>query len=184
MTGDKTPNIDGARKAAAMMLRIGLDAGIFTPAKGRLLARETMLRDAELAAFDAEPAINVAERAIAGDRDARLVVHTAIAAFVRMEESIPPALRPYLLRLLDVGEVGPIRRGVNPHNDFAQIEWLIVTIRAVAEYGVEPTRSSATADKGQRESACSIIREELNQMGRHVEESALNKIWSKRHSSD
>ena len=166
-----------------MMLKIGFDTGTFTPTKGDLLAREEMMRDLECSAFDPGGAASTIERASAGDPDARIAVHTAIAAFAATEQPIPVALQPYLFHLLNVGAVGPKKRGVKRSNR-TRDQWLVVTIKAITEYGFDPTRNPATADKGGTEFACSILVDELKRLGGPLEEAALNKIWSRRASSD
>jgi hypothetical protein len=174
-------NIDAARKAAALVLMVAKNGGAFAATKGRLLAREEMLRALECTAFDPETAAQTVDQAWSGDPDARIALHTAIAVFAATDQPIPVALRPYLFRVLDVGKVGPGKPGVNPHNNTARNQWIIAAINTVLPYGFEPTRNPATADKGGTQSGCSIVAEELASLGHYdLTESALNSIWSDR----
>ena len=60
--------IDGARKAAALVLMVAKNGGAFTSSKGRLLAREEMMRALECSAFDPEAAAQAVDQAWSGDR--------------------------------------------------------------------------------------------------------------------
>ena len=174
-------NIGGARVAASLLLTAAKNGGAFSAVSGRSAAREQMLRALECSAFDSEGAASAIELASQGDRDARVAVHTAIARFIAINEPLPLALRAYLLRLLDVGWVGPAKRGVNPNNDLARNQWICAAIAAVTPYGFQPTRNTATSGT---ESACSIVAEELEKLGENFSEGAINSIWGDRFPSD
>jgi hypothetical protein len=116
-------------------------------------------------------------KARAGDQVAHKVLCYFAAGFVKAGCELPDGLRGYAAAILrSQAKEAPIRRrGGDPYANNTRDFYIALTVQRVVALGFRPTRNRAT----DAESACSVTKKALEKCGLHMEESNVEKIWSK-----
>ena len=68
--------------------------------------------------------------------------------------------------------------GTSPGDRHVRNKCIAHLIKLAAGFGFNPTRSDASKNKDGGPSGCSIVRDELEQVGIHLSEKGVEKIWN------
>jgi hypothetical protein len=101
----------------------------------------------------------------------------AATVLTNRDKDLPPWLGRYLTSLAAEGKA-PSKRGAKPHTNSLRDTSIAWTAGVIAyRYGLKPTRSPATKEKGTTESGCSIVQEALAALRIGMQEENVNAIW-------
>jgi hypothetical protein len=112
-----------------------------------------------------------------GSRLAHDALCYAATVLINRGKDLPPWLGRYFVSLA-AEDKAPSKRGRKPQTKSLRDTAIAWTVGKVAiSYGLEPTRSPATKEKGTVESGCSIVQKALAELGIDMEEDNVNAIW-------
>jgi hypothetical protein len=109
------------------------------------------------------------------------VLREAAARLIVEGKPLPPTLRYYVVEeVLRRATSTVARRKTGPNRDINTARDVTIgtaVSRVVEHHGFPQTRNKATRDKAGRDSACSIVADALEEVGIHMSEDAVEKVW-------
>ena len=112
-----------------------------------------------------------------GSRLAHDALCYAATVLIKRGKDLPPWLGRYFVSVAAEDKV-PSRRGRKPQTNSLRDTAIAWTVGKIAmSYGLKPTRSPATKEKGTIESGCSVVQKALAGLGIDMKEENVNAIW-------
>jgi hypothetical protein len=163
-------HVEAAREAVRSLLALVKLAS--EPGRGRAAFRMDAMFWAADSNVDSRAAMTVAQAAEAGDPDAMLAVHHAIAWHVGQGQPVPEILRLYLFELLLLKPPTRKRKRGRHHENYLRDDLIRLAVRTAMGHGLDRTRNEAT----EAPSACSVVAEELAANGVDMSENNVARI--------
>jgi hypothetical protein len=118
--------------------------------------------------------------ALAGEEDARAVLHTLMIEMKSQHKDLPIELENYNMEVLADG-LRPPPRGPKRKDRFTRNLCIAMTVAAVVDkFGLHPTRNPASRGRpAARRSACSIVAEALEVVHMRLGERAVETVWAR-----
>jgi hypothetical protein len=117
----------------------------------------------------------IIDAALRGDTDARNVVNESLLYLIEGGQAVPEPLKLYT-RVLLRGKLAPKKRGRSSHKNTVRDYLIRNVFTFLVMRGSNPTRSSATKEKGGEPSAASVLAELLAEVGIHMSESNVMHV--------
>jgi hypothetical protein len=170
------PHLEAALANAKMLLSIA--RSVADPARSRNIVAWQFCQTLCNPPFDPVAAMPIIDEAKLGDLVAKAAVHHAIIWFVEGRVPLPEPLAAYLKDLLIGQDLGPKKRP--RHGNYLRDDLIRLVVGVVESHGFHRTRNPATRDKTadavEAQSACSIVRDVLEEFGINLSEKTIEGI--------
>ena len=132
--------------------------------------------------YDDNQGRELIERAGKGDPDADALLCGLAQRFIRSGMPLPEYLGDYVATILTVRFLAPPKRrkGGDPYALDGRNLFIVTILKRLKGSGVPPTRNRAARDNGTGRSGCSIVAKALSEVGVHIDETGVEKIWAAR----
>jgi hypothetical protein len=132
--------------------------------------------------YDDQKGRELIERAMNGDTDADAALCGIASRLVRLGDPLPKYLRDYISTILKFRFAAPPKRrkGGDPYARDRRNLFIVTILKRLRGSGVPPTRNRAARDNGTGRSGCSIVAKALSEVGVHIDETGVEKIWAAR----
>jgi hypothetical protein len=134
--------------------------------------------------YDDEKGKMIVEKALSGDADADAALCEIAFQHILRKKPLPHHLGIYIASLLRLRFKKPPKRGkgrYSAHKNTIRDYVIVYIVASLEEMGISPTRSRThhlSDDK--KASGCSIVATALAQIGMHMAETGVEKVWEKR----
>ena len=132
--------------------------------------------------YDDHKGRELIERAKNGDTDADAALCLIASRLVHLGDPLPEYLRDYIATILIFRFHAPPKRrkGGDPYALDRRNLFIVTILKRLKSSGVPPTRNRAARDNGTGRSGCSIVAKALSEVGVHIDETGVEKIWAAR----
>ena len=105
------------------------------------------------------------------------------ALLIESGETISEPLASYIAsKLFDSFFAKASRRGADGDANVVRDIIILNFVSSLWEIGVHPTRNEASRDKEGADSGCSLVAEVMQELGFHIDERGVEKVWRGRNS--
>lgn len=128
-------------------------------------------------AFDPKAGAAAIQAAMGGDKHADAALRAIARNMLNLRGTVPRALAHYAAAILDMS--GPKLR---PGRSSMRLrdKRIRTAIRLAIQGGYKATRNPASIDTSEAESACALVNRLLGELGLHLSEKDINRIWLER----